>query len=114
MISAFGALDDVFTWLTLALPTQTEQRKLLLISLAIKIVGIQSSFFREKNMLSYFLTHTLNKLTCLRGLCCVRLWCLIQGKEPTLRCVFKVFSSKIELQLSILLDRGDKQLAQTW
>lgn len=28
MISALGALDDVFTWLTLALPTQTKQRKL--------------------------------------------------------------------------------------
>lgn len=26
MISALGALDEVFTWLTLALPAQTEQR----------------------------------------------------------------------------------------
>lgn len=75
MISAFGALDDVFTWLTLALPTQTEQRKLLLISLTgtIKIVGIQSSLLQKKKKLSHFLTHTLNKQTCLRGLCCVPL-----------------------------------------
>lgn len=28
MISALGPLEDVFTWLTLALPAQTEQRKL--------------------------------------------------------------------------------------
>lgn len=73
MISALGALDDVFTWLTLALPTQTEQRKLLLSSLTIKIEGIQSSLLQTKHILSYFLTHTLNKQTCLRRLCCVPL-----------------------------------------
>lgn len=28
MISALGPLEGVFTWLTLALPAQTEQRKL--------------------------------------------------------------------------------------
>lgn len=56
MISAFGALDDVFTWLTLALPTQTEQRKLLLISLTgtIKIVGIQSSLLQKKKKFETF------------------------------------------------------------
>lgn len=41
MISALGALDDVFTWLTLALPTQTEQKTLLLILLKIKSAGMQ-------------------------------------------------------------------------
>lgn len=53
MISAFGALDDVFTWLTLALPRQTEQRKLL-ISLTITIVGIQSSLLQKKKYFELF------------------------------------------------------------
>lgn len=47
--------------------------------------------------------------TCLRGLDHVSLWRLIQGHEPTLGGIFKVFSTKIELQLCILLETYQKE-----
>lgn len=42
--------------------------------------------------------------TCLRRFDCMTLWCLIQGNKPTLWGVFKALSSKVELQLCILVN----------
>lgn len=61
MISALGPWDDVFTWLTLALPAQTEQGKLLN-----KYWCTDNSVVthtHKKDILSYFLSlkHWINK-----------------------------------------------------
>lgn len=45
----------------------------------------------------------LHSRTCLSRLGSMTIWCLVEGNKPTFRGVFKVFSSKVELQLCILL-----------
>lgn len=46
--------------------------------------------------------------TCLRRFDCMALWRLYQGNKPTLRGIFKVFTSKVKLQLCILTNKRAK------
>ena len=112
MIRALGALEEAFTWLTLALPAQEEQGQILNKGIdQCRHFGGDSKKMSNKILFFQMVSDTFNAnicvcvccpQTCLRGFDGVTLRCLIQGNEPTFWGVFEALSSKVELKLCIL------------